>query len=115
MISETAKLLYPSVEKLVQEIVAINHAWKVACELFGQDSPLSVSSRDLKTCLQVRLLRSYAPKQVYLIEDKQSEGEPLYSLRLRKPIGERLYAEHLPIRIAEEVLTDKELKQFKKI
>ncbi|MEH2349026.1 MAG: hypothetical protein V7K55_13630 [Nostoc sp.] len=42
-------LLYPSVEKLVNEIVAVNHAWKVARELFGEDSPLSISSRDLKT------------------------------------------------------------------
>ncbi|WP_189525187.1 hypothetical protein [Nostoc sp. 'Peltigera membranacea cyanobiont' 232] len=114
MISETAKLLYPSIEKLVKEIVAVNHAWKVARELFGEDSPLSISSRDLKTCLQVRLLRSHAPEQVYLIEDKQSEGEPVYSLCLREPIGKRLYAEHLPMRIAEKVLTDKELKQFKK-
>ncbi len=102
-------------EKLVNEIVAVNHAWKVASELFGEDSPLSISSRDLKTCLQVRLLRSYAPEQVYLIEDKKTEGERLYSLCLREPIGERLYAEHLPIRIAEEVFTNKELKQFKKI
>ncbi|MFN6485007.1 MULTISPECIES: hypothetical protein [unclassified Nostoc] len=115
MISETAKLLYPSVEKLVNEIVAVNHAWKVARELFGQDSPLSISSRDLKTCLQVRLLRSYAPEQVYLIEDKKSEGEPLYSLRLRKLIGNRLDAEHLPMRVDQEVLADKELEQFKKI
>ncbi|MEH2078162.1 MAG: hypothetical protein V7K57_27835 [Nostoc sp.] len=51
MISETANLLYPSVEKLVNEIVAVNHAWKVARELFGEDSPLSISSQDLKTCL----------------------------------------------------------------
>lgn len=115
MTHETAELLYPSVEKLVKEIVAVNHAWKVARELFGQDSPLSISSRDLKTCLQIRLLRSYAPEKVYLIEDKKSEGEAVYSLCLREPIGDRLYAEHLPIRIAEEVLTDKELKQFKKI
>ncbi|WP_199339463.1 hypothetical protein [Nostoc sp. FACHB-892] len=115
MINETAKILYPSVEKLVNEIVAVNHAWKVACELFGQDSPLSISSRDLKTCLQVRLLRSYAPEQVYLIEDKKAEGERLYSLCLREPMRERLYAEHLPIRIAEEVLTNKELDKFTKI
>lgn len=113
MTDETTQLLYPSVEKLVEEIVAVNHAWKVACELFGQNSHLSISSRDLKTCLQVRLLRSYAPKQVYLIEDKEAEGEPLYSLCLRKPIGNRLYAEHLPMRIAQEVLTVKELEQFK--
>ncbi|MDZ8082543.1 MAG: hypothetical protein RMX35_26195, partial [Nostoc sp. DcaGUA01] len=51
----------------------------------------------------------------YLIEDKKSEGEPVYSLRLREPIGNRLYAEHLPMRVAQEVLADKELEQFKKI
>ncbi|MEH2384452.1 MAG: hypothetical protein V7K14_01380 [Nostoc sp.] len=115
LIDETAELLYPSVEKLVNEIVAVNHAWKVACELFGHDSPLSTSSQDLKTCLQVRLLRSYAPEQVYLIEDKKAEGKRLYSLCLREPIGTRLYAEHLPIRRAKEVLTDKELVQFKNV
>ncbi|WP_334941750.1 hypothetical protein [Nostoc sp.] len=63
----------------------------------------------------MRLLRSYAPEQVYLIEDKKAEGEPLYSLRLREPIGNRLYAEHLPMRVAKEVLADKELQQFQKI
>ncbi len=112
--AETKELLNPSVDQLVKEIVAVNHAWKVACELFGENSPLSTSSRDLKTCLQVRLLRSYAPAQVYLVEDKQAEGEALYSLHLREPIGNRLYAEHLPVRVAYQVLTDKELKQFSK-
>ncbi|WP_414564691.1 MULTISPECIES: hypothetical protein [unclassified Anabaena] len=113
LIDKTSELLYPSVETLVKEIVAINHAWKVAGELFGNNSPLSISSRDLKTCLQVRLLRNYAPKKVYLIEDTEVEGEPLYSLCLREPIGNRLYAEHLPMRTAEKVLTDQELAKFK--
>ncbi|HEY9802859.1 MAG TPA: hypothetical protein V6D25_21020 [Leptolyngbyaceae cyanobacterium] len=109
------ELLYPTVEKLVNEIVAVNHAWKVACELFGQNSPLSISARDLKTYLQIRLLRSYAPEQVYLIEDEEAEGERLYSLCLRQVIGERRYAEHLPVRVAEEVFAHQELEQFKKI
>ncbi|BAY32810.1 hypothetical protein NIES2107_47040 [Nostoc carneum NIES-2107] len=104
----------PSVEQMVREIVAVNHAWKVACELFGESSPLSTSSRDLKTCLQVRLLRSYAPRQVYLVEDKNAEGERLYSLYLQEPINNRQYAEHLPARVAEDVLSPKELEQFKK-
>ena len=115
MTNQAAEQLRPSVEKLVKEIVAINHAWKVARELFGENSHLSISSRDLKTCLQVRLLRSYAPKQIYLIEDKESEGEPAYGLRLREPIGNRQYAEHLPIRVAQKVFTDKELEHFQKI
>jgi hypothetical protein len=108
------ELLYPSVEKLVNEIVAVNHAWKVSCELFGQDSPLSISSRDLKTYLQVYLLRSYAPEQVYLIEDEEVEGEALYSLCLQKTIGERQYAEHLPVRVAQKIFTSQELEKFKR-
>ncbi|MFH7024546.1 MAG: hypothetical protein ACHBN1_03900 [Heteroscytonema crispum UTEX LB 1556] len=96
------------------EIVAVNHAWKAARELFGEDSPLSTSSRDLKICLQVRLLRNYAPKNVYLVIDSETEGEALYSLRLREPIGNRQDAEHLPVRVAYEVLSEKELKQFSK-
>lgn len=112
VMSENTVLFDVSVEQLVREIVAVNHAWKVACELFGESSPLSTSSRDLKTCLQVRLLRTHAPKQVYLVEDKEAEGEPLYSLRLREPIDNRQYAEHLPVRVAQDLLTSAELKQF---
>ncbi len=111
---ENTEIINPSIEQLVREIVAVNHAWKVACELFGENSSLSTSSRDLKTCLQVRLLRSYAPEQVYLVEDNNAEGERLYSLYLREPINNRQYAEHLPVRVAEEVLSRKELKQFEK-
>src|SRR4051812_29858499 len=107
-----ADLLHPSMEQLVKQIVALNHAWKAARELFGENSPLSTSSRDLKTCLQVRLLRSYAPAQVYLVEDTEAEGEKLYSLRLRKPTDNRLDAAHLPLREAEKVLSADELKRF---
>lgn len=62
--TQARDLLHPSIEELIREIKAINHAWKAVSELFGNDSPLSTSSRDLKTCLQVRLLRNYAPTQV---------------------------------------------------
>jgi hypothetical protein len=113
--SENTVLLDVSVEQLVREIVAVNHAWNVACQLFGESSPLSTSSRDLKTCLQVRLLRMYAPEQVYLIEDQNAEGESLYSLCLREPINNRQYAEHLPVRVAHAVLSTEELQRFTKI
>jgi hypothetical protein len=39
-------LFQTSVEQLVREIVAVNHAWKAARELFGDDSHLSTSTRD---------------------------------------------------------------------
>lgn len=112
---ETGELSYPSLEQIVTEIKAVNRAWKVACELFGEDSPLSTSSRDLKACLQVRLLVSYAPGQVYLAIDQEAEGEQLYSLRLRKLIGNCQDADHLPVRVAQKLLTPEELKRFTKV
>lgn len=104
----------PSIETLVNEIVALNHSWKAAVELFGDDSPLSQSARDLKGCLQVRLLQSY-PDQVYLIIDKESleaAGEELYSLRLVTPIDNRNNAEHLPVRVAKKLLSQQEIAKL---
>jgi hypothetical protein len=104
----------PSLETLVNEIVALNHSWKASEELFGSDSPLSQTARDLKGCLQVRLLHSY-PDRVYLIIDKETSeqvGEDLYSLRLRTPINNRYDAEHLPVRVAKKLLTEDEIIMF---
>ena len=100
----------PSLATLVNEIIALNHSWKAVVELFGSESPLSQSARDLKACLQVRLLRSY-PNQVYLMIDKETseQGEDLYSLRLRTPINNRHDAEHLPVRVAKRLLTEEEI------
>lgn len=111
--SNIRELLNSPIEQLVEEIKAINHAWKSARELFGEDFSLSTSARDLKTCLQVRLLQSYAPAQVYLTLDKETNAsEPLYGLVLREPIGNWHDADHLPVRRAKEVLTEQEIKQF---
>lgn len=79
-----------SLEQLVKEIVAVNHAWKLACDLFDkkQTSPLAISLRDLKTCKQIRLLQTYGITQVYLAIDPEESSEPLYSIRLRHSIGE---------------------------
>jgi hypothetical protein len=106
----------PSIESLLNEIVALNHSWKAAVELFGDDTPLAQSARDLKGCLQVRLLHTY-PDQVYLIIDKDTSeqaGEDLYSLRLLTPINNRYDAEHLPVRVAKKLLTEEEIKALTK-
>ncbi|MDM9380734.1 hypothetical protein QUB80_08445 [Chlorogloeopsis sp. ULAP01] len=108
---EIKELWCPPIEQLVCEIKAVNRAWKAASELFGEGCPLSTSSRDLKTCLQVRLLRCYAPKQVYLAIDKRADGEKLYSLYLREPIENWRDADHLPVRVAKEVLKHEDSKR----
>ena len=102
----------PPLEKLVAEIVSANHAWKLACDLFEQTSPLATSLRDLKTCKQVRLLQTYGKTQVYLAIDPEESSEPLYSVRLRHSIGDRTNAEHLPVRVAKEVLSPAELNRL---
>lgn len=105
--------LNPSLELLVTTIIAVNHAWKEASEvLLDSQAGLATSLRDLKVSLQLRLLRNYS-QQVYLMLDENIESEEaLYSLRLRKPIGEYWNAAHIPVRVAEEMLTPEELTQF---
>lgn len=110
------ELLNPSIEQLVLEIIAVNHAWKEGQDLFDRaDNHLANSLRDLKARLQVRLLRSYAPELVYLMTDSDPNrdyDEPLYGLRLVESVNGRRDAAHMPIRVAEENLSAKELQQF---
>ncbi|NBD15569.1 MAG: hypothetical protein GVY04_05300 [Cyanobacteria bacterium] len=103
----------PSLKTLVIEITSINHAWKQASEeLLDHNAGLAISLRDLKSSLQLRLLRNY-PQQVYLVLDEETESEePLYSLRLRDRINGHWNAAHLPVRVAEELLTEQELTQL---
>ena len=106
--------LNPSFETLIREITSVNHAWKqVSEQLLDSNAGLSTSLRDLKSTLQVRLLRNY-PRQVYLTPDNETESkEPLYSVRLREPVAKYENAAHIPVRVAEEILTPEELTEFK--
>lgn len=110
------ELMNPSIEQLVKEIIAVNHAWKEAKDLFAETaSPLANSLRDLKTRLQILLLRNYAPELVFLREDIKTESdEPLYGLQLAKVIGDWQDAAHIPIRVAQENLSIQELEIFVK-
>jgi hypothetical protein len=108
------EILNPSIEQLVREIVAVNHAWKEAKDMFEDPaSGLAISLRNLKTRLQVRLLRKYAPQQVYLLKDPTADAsEPVYGLSLVQPIGGYRDAAHLPIRVAQEHLSKEEIEGF---
>jgi hypothetical protein len=104
----------PSIETLVNEIVAYNHAWKSAKDLLGEDNPLTENARELKACLQVRLLRTY-PDQVYLkidVQESEKAGEEIYSVCLKNPVNNRNNAEHIPVRIIEKLLTKGEIKKY---
>jgi len=103
----------PNIVTLITDINAINQAWKEASDvLLEPNAGLATSLRDLKNSLQIRLLRNY-PEQVYLVPDDDIESEePVYSLCLREPVGEHWNAAHIPVRVAEEMLTADELTQF---
>ncbi|GAB4301235.1 MAG: hypothetical protein Fur0025_41320 [Oscillatoriaceae cyanobacterium] len=107
------EFLNPPLAQLVSEIDAVNHASKVA-DQFGDIPQLAESLKEMKSRLQVRLLRQYADR-VYLELDEETESsEPLYGLRLREPVGGRTDAAHLPLRVAKEILSPEEIEKFTK-
>ncbi|MCT7958977.1 hypothetical protein [Laspinema palackyanum] len=113
--SRVTTLLNPSPEQLIDEIHAVNHAWKVA-ESFGDIPQLAKSLQEMKTRLQVRLLRQYAPDRVYLALDTETPSdEPLYGLRLREPIAGYTDAAHLPVRVAQDHLSHELIERFKEL
>lgn len=100
---------------LVVEIIAINKAWKASRELLGSSIALTESFRHLKSRLQARLLRRYAPQQVYLELDTTADSEePLYGLKLVNRVGNRTDVAHMPVRIANELFSAQELQSFTK-
>lgn len=104
-----------NLEELVKEIKAVNRAWKEASEMGDCLNHISRSLNHLKDRLQVRLLKQYAPDQVYLqldTENQGAQGEDLYSLRLRQPLAHYWNAAHLPVRVARDVLSEQELQKF---
>lgn len=99
--------------KIVERIVLLNHAWKVARNELGADHAITMALRLQKSSWQATLLRSF-PLDSYLKKDNENtEGEPLLSVRLSKPLSisgsVRHDAEHIPERIAKNLFLDKEL------
>ncbi len=104
-------ILSPSLESLLREIIAVNRSWKWVRAQHGADADLAAALRELKSQLQVRMLRAH-PERVQLVSDLEATEEPLYSVRLTPPVGSRHDAEHLPVRVAERLLSPDELRQF---
>ncbi|GEA51413.1 hypothetical protein VIN01S_22170 [Vibrio inusitatus NBRC 102082] len=106
-----------TLEKVLERIVTINHAWKLSREEFGQDFVATKSLRDTKSSLQATLLREF-PDDVYLrvASDSQGHDEIMYSVRLKREqeVNGRIKrdAEHLPQRIAREIFSDAEIEYF---
>ncbi|WP_206191642.1 hypothetical protein [Shewanella bicestrii] len=106
-------------DELVNQIICINHAWKLSKEEFGNDFVATKSLRDTKASLQATLLREF-PTDSYLMmaSDSAEHDEAMYSVRLKSPVvigsAIRTDAEHLPQRIAHDILTEQELYKLLK-
>lgn len=106
-----------SITSVVERIVTINHAWKLAQEEFGSNNPITLSLRDQKSSWQATLIRDF-PEQVFLRIDEENSTpeEKLFSVRLKAPLqldhSIRTNAEHLPERIAKSLFWDSELAQL---
>lgn len=104
-------------DELLEQVISINHAWKLSRDEFGQDFCATRSLRETKSSLQATMLREF-PEEVYLLEatDSDEHGEPMFSVRLRSPIRVngtvRHDAEHLPQRIAQDIFYADEISRF---
>ena len=105
------------VKELVGRITLFNHNWKRACEQWGSESPVATMLRHRKSDLQVALL-TMEPAASYLKTDTDNlDGEPLFSVRLLSPVTldsgvGRIDADHMPVRVAKELLTEQEISEF---
>ncbi|WP_420554275.1 hypothetical protein [Neptuniibacter marinus] len=104
-------------KELLYQITSINRAWKLARDQWGEDSKTALMLRERKSSLQSSLIREY-PNQVFLrLDTENTEGESLFSVRLHSEVTlpngiRRVDAEHLPVRLAEELFTSTELDQL---
>lgn len=108
---------YYSLAELVERIVTINRAWKLARDdkKLGKNHSITERLQHQKSSWQATLIRNY-PQQVWLKRDEDRDySEPLLSVRIN--IRLRLLdgsikedAEHLPLRLAQEILTEDELQ-----
>ena len=104
-----------SLTELITQIHDINHGWKLAIEMEDNSHFLAIRLRELKSRLQIKLLRKYAPNYVYLKEDKNRESEEsVYGLILVSPINNYSDVAHLPIRVAKKMLSEEEIATFSK-
>lgn len=102
-------------DEIVRLIIATNHAWKRQRDLWGAESSAAKILQGRKSSLQTWLLTNFSNDCYLVLDTDNDEGEPLFSVRLVKPLllngALRKDAEHLPVRLAQELLTDEQIKQ----
>lgn len=103
--------------KLVSKITLFNHNWKRACDQWGANSSIATMLRHRKSDLQIQLLLMGRDTAFLRPDIENVGGEALYSVRLTSPITldngiVRADADHMPVRVAEELLTPQDISEF---
>lgn len=80
-------------ERLVPEIHAVNHAWKLARTWYGDEAAITSNLRQAKDALQRRLLTLY-PEAVR-VEADPAEGPGIVGLVLTRSVGRHSDAAHM--------------------
>jgi len=106
-----------TVGHVVERIITLNHAWKLARDEYGNQSAITQSLKNQKSSWQSTLLREFNEASYLAVDtDNSTDDEILLSVRLAKPINVngtiRTDAEHLPQRIAQDLFTAQELKKL---
>ncbi|MGO1246549.1 MAG: hypothetical protein ACTHY5_06805 [Oceanisphaera sp.] len=107
-------------ENIIERIITLNHAWKVARDDFGAKNAITQALRLQKSSWQATLLRDF-PQQAFLRRDVENstDEEVLFSVRLVNPATingvVRRDAEHLPERIAQQLFHPQELVNLLKL
>lgn len=112
-----------SKNKIIERVVTLNRAWKIALaniERAQTNDEIEVCKaiaerlQQQKSNWQATLIRAY-PNEVWLKIDQDNDySETLYSVRFGAGVNLsdgscKKDAEHLPVRMAEEILTKQEL------
>ena len=104
-----------SAEDLVQRIHALNDGWHALRDLWPPEAatdPVLQGLRNLKAMLQVQLLRGYPALAHLEVDSDPGLPEPCFSVRLHGELAPYRDARHLPVRVAEDYLTAREIAQL---
>lgn len=107
---------FNSVEAIIIRIIALNHAWKVSRETLGAKNDITEALRRQKSSWQASLLRFHENAAYLKVDNDNTDGEVLLSVRLQSPVNIngvfRRDVEHIPLRIAKELFSSDELESL---
>lgn len=92
-----------SLEELISRIKSSNIAWKLSKKIFGTEDPLTRTFLEQKNQAQLSLLFHPTNPAILSLDTESDYAEPVYSISLRNKQGEHTHADHIPLRIINNI------------